>query len=467
MDFLINIAAAAAVVWVGWFVLRGSLVGGCVAVIIVGSCFGYLFWHAEGGIPITVDRAMIGLLAITYLVRRRLGLADPKPLGRAEWVLLALLAVLAFSTFTHNWNDGNIQPAAHWVCYWLLPGLVYWIARQSPLDRRTLRGTWIALAIFGVYLTYTALAETTGQWWAVFPSYIASPKTEYFGRARGPFLHPAEMGIFLTLCLAAALTFWSKCNRGGQLLLLALTSLTMVAIYATLTRCVWMGSTLGFAILIGFSVPRQWRFMLLGGGMIVGIGLLATSWDSVWNLKRDVHLDASASVDSAELRPLLADVAWKMFLDRPLLGCGMGQYDREKMPYLADRSSDLPLEKTIPYVQHNAFLALLVETGLVGMGLYILLLALWIRNAWRLWIDNNAPPFAKQTGMLFLMLVGAYLPNASFQDTNIIDGVNLLLFFVAGIVSGLAAQGVRSLERKTESREHQELQTPELVLQSI
>src|SRR5262249_51979231 len=151
--------------------------------------------------PITVDRALIGVLAVMYVARRRWGMADPKPLGLAEWVLFAFLGVLAFSTFSHNWKDGNGQAAAHLVFYWLLPALVYWIARQSPTNDQTLSRMWMALAVFGIYLTGTALAEATGQLWAVFPSYIASPKSEYFGRARGPFLNPAAMGIYLTVCL--------------------------------------------------------------------------------------------------------------------------------------------------------------------------------------------------------------------------------------------------------------------------
>ena len=136
-----------------------------------------------------------------------------------------------------------------------------------------------------------------------------------------------------------------------------------------------------------------------------------------------------------------------MFSDRPLLGCGFGQYDREKMPYLADRSSDLPLEKTTPYVQHNAFLALLVETGLIGGGLFVLLLLLSIRNAWQLWSDECSTPIVRQTGILFLTLIGTYLPNALFQDTNIIDGLNLLLFFMAGVVSSLAARSPKVAEQ--------------------
>ncbi len=248
-----------------------------------------------------------------------------------------------------------------------------------------MRWTFGTLTVFGVYLGFTAVAELTRQWWAVFPQYIAAPTTEYFGRARGPFLHPAEMGIYLTICLAATLTFWPRLGRYGQLLLLGFTALSVAGIYATLTRCAWMGGGLGLAIFVGLSVPRQWRNLLLGCGGLAGVVVLAVAWDSVWNLKRDVKLEASASADSAELRPILAKIAWDMFQDRPLQGCGLGQYDRERLPYLADRSSELPLEKALPYVQHNAFLALLVETGLIGMGLFVLLIALWIRNGWRVW----------------------------------------------------------------------------------
>ena len=193
---------------------------------------------------------------------------------------------------------------------------------------------------------------------------------------------------------------------------------------------------LGLAIFVGCSVHRQWRALLIGTGIVAGAAMLVASWDSVWNLKRDVKLEASASADSAELRPILANVAWNMFHDRPLLGCGFGQYDRQRMPYLADRTGDLPLEKVLPYVQHNAFLALLAETGAVGMGLFALLIALWCRCSWRLWSDRLAPLAVRQFGLLFLTLVGAYLPNAMFQDTNIIDGINLVLFFMAGIASG-------------------------------
>jgi O-antigen ligase len=465
MDLLTVFVAAAVAVWAGWFLLRGSIPGCALAAVIVGSCFGYVFWHAEG-VPISIDRAMIGFLALAYVFHRWWGLTDPKPLGRPEWVMLALLTVLTASTFTHDWKIDNSQPATHLVLYWIFPALVYWVARQSPLDDRTLRRLWTALAVFGVYLVFIAFAEAGGGWSLVFPSYIASPTTEYFGRARGPFLNPAEMGIFLSACLSAALVFWPRHHRAGQLLLSIFACLSLAGIYFTLTRSAWMGGALGLAVFVGLSVPRQWRGWMICGGAIVGLVLLAVSWDSIWTIKRDANLDASASADSAELRPILAKVAWEMFQDRPLLGWGYGQYDHEKMPYLADRSSDLPLEKTVPYTQHNAFLALLVENGIIGMGLFIVLLALWVRDAWRVF-NRGDSSIVRRTGILFLALLGAYLPNSMFQNTSIIDGVNLLLFFVAGIVSGLAAKQFRPIRCLVDVQQQRLSQpNPELVLQS-
>jgi O-antigen ligase len=444
MDLFTIIIAVAGLVWIVWFLLRGSLIAGCLAVIVGASCFGYLFWHSESGpAPLSIDRCLVGLLAVAYVVHRGLRLTDPKPLRAVDWVLFGLLGTIALSTFSHDWRDHNYQPATHLVLFWIMPATVYWVARQSPIDDRSLGWVFGTLAGLGVYLTWIALAEATGQWWAVFPAYIASPTTEFFGRARGPFLHPTEMGLYLTVCLAAALTFWPRVGRVGRLLLLGFTALSIAAIFATLTRSAWMGGALGLAVFVGLSVPHQWRRILLSVGAICAISMLAASWDTFWNLKRDVYLDAAASAESAELRPILAKVAWEMFKDRPLVGCGYDQYTREKMSYLADRASELPLEKVKPYVQHNAFLALVVETGLIGAGLFTLLLILWARDAWRLWSDDARPLRVKQMGLLTLTFIATYLPNAMFQDTNMIDGVALLMLCLGGITSGLAARGHR------------------------
>ena len=81
-----------------------------------------------------------------------------------------------------------------------------------------------------------------------------------------------------------------------------------------------------------------------------------------------------------------------------------------------------------------------------------LLLALWIHTLGRFGRIDRCRCGCDKAGLLLLATIGAYLPNAMFHDTNIIDGVNLLVFFLAGIVSGLAAMyGRRPLVSHRES----------------
>jgi len=191
-------------------------------------------------------------------------------------------------------------------------------------------------------------------------------------------------------------------------------------------------------VLVGLAVPAGWRRLILVGAVFAGMVLVATQWERLLSFKRDRALSAEEMAESARLRPILATVAWKMFLDRPLCGCGFGQYGDASKEYFADRSTDLPLEKARPFVQHNVLLALLTETGLVGMGLFVVLLTLWARDAWRVWRSPHAPAGVRQVALVFLAFAANYLVNGMFHDVAIIPMVNMVLFFLAGMTAGLA-----------------------------
>lgn len=437
MDFLVLFVAPVALIWLAVFLLRGSLVAGSLAFLIGGTLFGYAFWNA-GPVPLTIDRLLAAGLAIMYAIHWQLGWTDRKPMTRADWLLVTLLVVLSFSTFTHDWHFQQSKPLFKLVQYFLIPALAYWAIRQSPLDERKVRWIFGTIGLFGVYVSLTAVAEMLGWHWALFPRHLASPKLEFFGRARGPLLNPAGNGVLITLCLVCGLTWWQRFNRPGQLMLLALTSLSAAAIYATLTRSAWLGGAMGLSTFVALSAPASWRNLLIGAGAVGVLMLSVAKWDQIWNLKRDAELDAAAAADSAALRPLLAKVAWNMWADHPLAGSGFGQYDRAKLPYLADRTEEMPLEKTRPYIQHNAFLGLLAETGLVGASLFVALLASWAIAAWRLARNAFAPLAFRQVGVVFLAMLAAYLPNANFHDTSMIDMLNVWLFTLGGLVIGVS-----------------------------
>jgi hypothetical protein len=439
MEFILAIGALLAIVWVAIAFVRGGLVGGALVVLLAGSCFGHPFFNVPAGpLPLTADRLLLAVLVLQYFIYRRWGWTDPKPLATGDYVLAAFIILLVASALTHDFRFHQSQPLAQLLFFYLMPVTMYWVVRQTRWTERSARWLFACVGVFGAYLCLTAVAETHGAWEFVYPSYIASSEfREFFGRGRGPLLNPAANGFVQGLGLCAAMMWWPRVNRPGKLLLLATLPIFAWGVYSTFTRSAWMGAGLGGLVLVALGTPRSWRPVVVGGAVVAALVVAAGTWQNMLAFKRDRDVTAEDVAESAKLRPILAVIAWHMFLDRPILGCGFGQYEQESLPYLADRTTDLPLEKARPYIQHNVFLAMLTQTGLVGMGLFVALLACWARTAWRLWRTASAPDLVRHLGLFFLALLGVYLPNAMFHDVSIIPMVNMMLFFFAGAVMSL------------------------------
>jgi O-antigen ligase len=190
-------------------------------------------------------------------------------------------------------------------------------------------------------------------------------------------------------------------------------------------------------------LPGLYRRWLLTATLLASVLLVATQWANLVEFKRDKNLSARETASSAKLRPILAAIAWEMFCDRPLVGCGLGHYKDQHIYYLSDRSIDIPLEQGREYVQHNVWLSLLTETGLIGVTLFTLLMLAWLQSAWRLWQAAGAPLWMRQQGLLFLVVAANYVMNAMFHDMAIIPMVHMILFFLAGVTVNLQMQAAQ------------------------
>ena len=103
MPAIYLIAALVALVWGTIFLVRGSLLGGCLAYLLATSCFGYDFAHFTWGpVPLSIDRLVLVVLLAAYVVQRGLGRTQRRPPERIDLLLAALLGVLAASTL---WGD--------------------------------------------------------------------------------------------------------------------------------------------------------------------------------------------------------------------------------------------------------------------------------------------------------------------------------------------------------------------------
>jgi len=450
MEAIIVVAITAGLIWGIIYFARGGLLAGGLAVLLAGVCFSVPFFKIElGPVPLTADRILLIILATQYAVYRRFEEANTKPVGKPEILLLVFLAYMIFSTFRANWQLNNYQPVSWLIISYIMPAAIYWIVRQANLTNRAVTAMFAGFAFFGVYLAVTSLAEYFQVTWLVFPRYIvntaADTNTEFVGRGRGPLLHPIGNGVLLAICLGALLMWWPRLRGGKQVILIGGIVLLLAAIGCSMTRSVWMGGALTLALAVGLALPWSWRIPILGSGLIVAVVFTVAQWENLVSFKRDKALGAEKTAESVELRPKMARLAWLMFCDRPLLGCGYAQYGVEHRSYVSDRSGDMSLEQVRGYIPHNVVLSLLTETGAIGLGLFLALVVFWGGTAWNLWSDSDLPLYARQQGLLMLIALGAYFLNGMFHEVSVIPMMNMTLFFLAGVTEGL--RGLTQEER--------------------
>ena len=171
-----------ALVWTAVAIRYGGFIVGCLLVIAAGSCLGHSFFHWS---VLTLDRALLVALCGLYVIYRHGGHMDPKPFSRIDGLLAVLLAVLLVSTFSHDWRLDHAQPASRFLFLYCMPATLYWLARQSPLSDRQIRGVLIGLSGFAIYLSLTAMAEVAQARALVLPRYIMTSEYREFLGAGG------------------------------------------------------------------------------------------------------------------------------------------------------------------------------------------------------------------------------------------------------------------------------------------
>ena len=431
MKAILIVGLMAAALWGVVLLRRFGLVAACAFTLLMGICCGYDFFHLS---LLTSDRLLVAVLAGAYVVYRKSGLHEPKPVSKADILGTGLVLVIALSTITHDWRWNGLLPASRLVFYWLIPLTMYWVARQSPLSPIGVRRLFLGVGVFGVYVSITAFFESRGMYQFVFPRYIASLEhSEFFGRGRGPLLNPSGNGILLTYSMACALMLYPYLRQFGRLLLGCALLLFLLGHYGTLTRCVWLGGLMCLSLVAYETFPYRLKKLFFVGGVFAALIVVPLNWERLMAFKRDKDVSVAEMQDSAKLRPILAYVSWKMFLDQPAFGVGFGLYKKHDIYYLHDRTTELTLERVRDYHQHNVFLSLLTETGLVGLTLYVGVLVCWCVYALRLWRQRTIPLEYRQLGLVCLCLFAAYFANGMFQDLTIMPMVHTIVAFVAGI----------------------------------
>jgi len=307
-----------------------------------------------------------------------------------------------------------------------VPFVLYVLAARIFEDEIGLREfEMFALLVFA-YLSLTSIFFLIGAKALTFPRFILDESVGiHYDRARGPFLQAVANGVALNMLGLIALDSFRRRRLRGIFAAGLLAGLPL-AILATRTRAVWLSFAVSIMALPFFCPNLRLRRACIGMIVCGALGLLA------FNALTDHHRALSERLEEngpVKFRMAIYEAGWEMFLTKPVKGWGAAAMQVE----LSRRIEDFQQEK---YYFHNTYLEILVQYGLIGLGLF-----LWVViDLFR--VGRRPKGVCSQHGSfldeefrsLWPVLVMVYLLNASFVVMNY-QFVNGFLFTVAGMLN--------------------------------
>lgn len=316
----------------------------------------------------TITR-LLGVLAVlagmaTVIERRRF--------RRPNLALLLAAAFVLWNAMTLLWSYAPAATEAKaltlgqlLVMIWLIWELCGTASRQTAL-----MAAYVAGAAVSSVLTILRFAQGLET---------------YYRRYAATGFEPNDLGLTVALSIPLALHL---APRGRGPLRWVWRGAVVLAIAAILLSASRTALVVSFA---GFAYPLwTWRksdlsqkisCLVLFSLLVLGPLYLAPHFSR----QRLATLLAEATSGTLHNRTQIWKAGVKVFLERPLLGVGAGAYPEAVRPRLGT-----PALAGHRYVAHNTYLSVLVESGLIGFGLFALMILVLAAFVWMMPFTERA-----------------------------------------------------------------------------
>ena len=301
---------------------------------------------------------------------------------------------------------------------------------------------WQLLIVFmvGAHIARVGVRERSCA--VLLASAVASSCVAFIQRAGGLHVGPIHIGsehrvsstlftmtfagILCQIIVFIAALAAAPIKTRWRTLITAAAFLMFVALLLTMTRGAWIAV---FAGLIAVCVLLRSRVLALATVLAIAVMFLYTHHyrnDQGRTLAVDTFATEQADRNVAT-RLVLWDISWKMFLDHPLLGVGMGDYSREAEKRLAERHVRTTVDS------HNIYLQILATRGLVGFIPFVAYWVVLVMTLWKLARRAVKGSLARHYAIGALGATAAVLVGA-LTENNIDDAEVFAAFmFLAGL----------------------------------
>lgn len=341
------------------------------------------------------------LLALGWLARIATSNEERRTVLFASHPALSYLLVLfiAWITLSITWSQ-DIALAIDQTTAFLLVAILYVIVFTGVRDRRQ------AIWVIGAFVLGTAFTAAYGL--------ILRPDPN--GQTAERLASTINDPNFLAAILVAGLVLSGAgffAARGHQLLRLgALTG--VILCFAALVLTGSRGGLVGLiaALVAAIAFGGRWRLQITFATLL--IATLAIGYYTMFAppfLKERITFVAGREVSRADTRSTIWSVAWRMAMDHPIAGVGIGNFEARSIDYIIEPGTTYRTDRVIdnPGVTHNSYLGPFAEIGIVGTTLLLSIIGFSIActvRAYRRFNRNRDGPMEILSRGLFIALIG-------------------------------------------------------------
>ena len=316
-----------------------------------------------GASSVGFSKLLGGLLFVSWALvmtsTRRIPIANEN----TRTIAFILGGFLGWTALSALWADAP-GDAISTVQRYLLNASFFVIVATSIRERRN------AALLMGAFAAGAFIA-------ALYGLYSPGRFESEFGRLESAALDPNELSAVLVPAVAICMFTAIGLRRPMlQLAALGVGAICGLTILMTVSR----GGLIALVVMmvVAIIVGGRWRPQILliaatiaASGFIYFAGFAPPS--AVEHLQSTTQGDARF----AEGRYTIWQIAWRMAEDNPVLGVGGGNFSEASLGYLLEPGaaprSDLIINRSI--IVHNTYLETLVEYGVIGVGLFLALIA--------------------------------------------------------------------------------------------
>ncbi|HEX2358895.1 MAG TPA: O-antigen ligase family protein [Solirubrobacterales bacterium] len=401
-----------------------------------------------------VDRLVLAALALAWIVAA-LGARELGPRRIRSPLNIAVIAFLAVATISVLLNISTLARLDELdlaVKKLSLAGslAVFFCIAATTIRRAELRpfiSLTIVLAAIAAIGTIVEYRSGTNHFYALadalFPGFTVAPEPVDPTFGRPSISGPTSHGLALTVMFAMAVPFvivrLTEAEKRRRLLYAVAAGLILAGGVATLRKTAVPAFGVGLLVLTVYRPRAMIRLLPLGLVLVLAIHLLAPGALSGLRYELTGGSEFSNQARISDYSAVEPDIA-----AHPILGRGFGTYD-PRIHLRADTSQR-------HRILDNQYLVVLIETGIIGLLVYISLAVTAVGMLHR--TARSADPARAGPAMAIIAGVAAFAVASTLFDTLAFAQVPYLFFFLLaiGVVARLEPDAIRLPRRSAAAR---------------